>query len=201
MVEINEAQRSRRYDGGTNQDPWAAAHQYAGPNNDGAGRSIYMQDLDGVFGVLNFADKSECRLFVEYVPNNRVDLPKVQREFGIVALFDRKKRIFLPDDFESLKTGLYLHLCRMARSIQGEDCAPKFFFVIGENEPWEIRELNIDNGMQVQMFKHSNGEFKQTWQSLGLYEIRSRLQAKLNARANASKPVTGLDKFQVKIKS
>ena len=155
-------------------DGWANEHR------DHLAKEFYIQDVDCLFGAVAFGHNTAERLFLEYAPDNYDNHQKTIREFGIVALFDRKKT--KNEAFSKRTTvsrGLYLWLCRKLRDVQG--IGPKFFYVIGDDKPpWEMIELNIDTGeTNLPTITLHSEEWTTIWQQLGLLELRQEITKRL----------------------
>ena len=158
-------------------DSWACAHR------DGLGKSYYMQDIDCLFGAMAFGHNTGEKLFLEYIPDNYQNREKVIRQFGIVSIFDRKfseGRAFSNEN--SVSMALYLHICRVFRDHQS--IAPKFFYVIGGQEPpWEMIEIDIETGEKTGQREtigtQENGnikiEWRDVWEALGLIKLRNEV--------------------------
>ena len=158
-----------RFDGGG--DKWANEHRVR------LWRDDYMQDIDAIFGMEIFGKNTADRLFAEYVPLGHEDHNRLQRRFGLVALFDRKISEFAAFHKGSkMSLDLYLWLCRIIGSTQSID--PKFFYVCGNNEmPWTMIEIDIHTGNRTgePHVITCEQEWRRVWSALGIREIRRRV--------------------------
>jgi len=156
----------RRMDG--EGDGWANEHREA------LGRSWWMQDVDAMFGFEVFGQNTSNRLFMEYVPDDWENHGKVIREYGIIALFDRKCSLEMALAGH-VSAGLYLHNCRVFGKYQGVD--PKFFYVIGGQEPpWSLAEIDIHTGERCgDVVVMPDGNWQPLWEQLGIVQVRREL--------------------------
>ena len=164
VVGTDKGVRQRVIQGG---DAWANEHRKH------LGHHALMQDVDGMFGLQVFAQNTGDRLFYEYVPDHWENRERVVRHFGLVGVFDRK----LSEDASSLSnvsTAFYLYLCRVAAKAQPVD--PKFFFVVGENSPWKMIELDIYDGSAIGEPLEVGDDWPAIWNELGLTAIRQHLR-------------------------
>lgn len=157
-----------RVDGGG--DAWAAVHRDLGTR-------FLMQDVDALFGCSVFGSNTGDRLFLEHVPDAYKHRNNEIRNFAVVAMFDRKttfENAFSKNNL--LSFGLYLWQCRTFASKQ--PIAPKFFFVIGGQEPpWAMQEINITTGDVInQPIEVDAQSFDVVWQTLGLKDMRNELR-------------------------
>lgn len=153
-------------------DAWANAHR------DALGNKYYLQDVDAMFGYVAFGHNTGERLFLEYVPDSYENRGSWIREYGYVALFDRKtseQAAFSSQN--SLSASVYLHLCR--RLAAGQPIAPRFFFVIGGQEPpWEMIEISIESGEETgqRAVIRSASDWSTIWAALGLADMRNTIK-------------------------
>ena len=170
QVNQNNGVRSR-IDG--QGDGWALAHRDLGP-------TFNMHDVDAMFGVCAFGQNTGEKLFLEYVPDNYQNRFKTIRKFGYVALFDRKSSMqALMAERNKLSTAFYLSLCRTLGLSQ--PVMPKFFYVIGGQEPpWIIREVDIETGELLdnvaELHNAGNNDWRRVWKCLGLIELRETIR-------------------------
>ena len=158
----------RRHDGGG--DAWANAHRQL-PS------SVFLQDIDSFFGSLFFGKHCEEELFVEYEPDHFRNASSWIREFGVVALFDRKSTSSAAHaDSNNVSTAWYLWLCRSFAEKQ--PVAPKFFFVIGgQQPPWTLLEIDIYTGLKnSSTIIDENDNWLQLFPKLGLIDLRNTLR-------------------------
>ena len=152
-------------------DPWASAHRSLGPG-------FNMQDLDALFGYMAFGQNTGERLFLEYVPDNYVNRYNSVRNFGVVALFDRKASFAAMEHEENtVSKAFYLWLCRALGQCQ--PVAPKFFYVIGQDSPpWIIIEIALDTGLPTgkEATLLSSSNWLPVWTVLGLVEHRDLIR-------------------------
>lgn len=160
-----------RVDG--NGDGWSNAHR-------GLGNNIFMQDVDASFGFMTFGHNTGESLFLEFVPDDyRKNRDRVIRNFGVVAMFDRKRTEAKAFDNSSvLSRAVYLWQCRVFSANQPVQA--KFYYVIGSNEPpWKMIELDIETGDRIGIDRviGSTGsvEWTELWQELGLFNIRREI--------------------------
>lgn len=152
-------------------DAWADEHRH------GLGMSFLMSDLDAIFGTVVFGQNTGDRLFIEYVPDAYANRFKTVREFGLVAMFDRKMSINAAfDQRNKLSTAVYLWICRKLGA--GQAKRPKFFFVIGDQAPpWRMVEIDITNGEPTgaEATIASREDWGPVWEYLGLAPLRREI--------------------------
>lgn len=169
---LNNGARARIDGGG---DAWADEHRH------GLGMSFLMSDLDAIFGTVVFGQNTGDRLFIEYVPDDYVNRFKAVREFGLVAMFDRKRSINAAfDQRNKLSTAVYLWICRKLGS--GQAKRPKFFFVIGDQvPPWQMVEIDIMNGEPtgVEATITNREDWVSIWEHLGLASLRREIAMRI----------------------
>lgn len=151
-------------------DAWADQHRRSTP------KDFYLQDVDAMFGAVVFGHNTGEKLFLEYVPDNYVNRDKRIRKFGVVAIFDRKtseQAAF--SNHNMVSCALYLWLCRSLGELQPSP--PKFFYVIGNQEPpWTMIEVDTTTGMETGTRKRLDGsDWRATWETLGLASLRHEL--------------------------
>jgi hypothetical protein len=162
----------RRHDG--LGDAWANEHRSK------LGSKALMNDIDGICGTISIKaiveQHTENSIFIEYEPDHRKNIGSKVRNFGIVALFDRKKSTSAAlSSNNTLSLSIYLHICRVFRKNQ-DGIAPKFFFVIGDKSPpWKLIEIDIDTGEKVGKSVVID-KWTVTWNKIGLFGIRKKLQ-------------------------
>ena len=160
----NDLRVKPRFDG--KGDAWANQHR------DMLGPTFNMQDMDGYFGFTAFGANTGERIFLEYVPDDYENRYRAIREFGLVSMFDRKssKEYALSKD-NVVSFAFYLWLCRSVG--KGQSIIPKFFFVVGSQEPpWEMIEIDINSGNSIKSKMLTSTNWKEIWHSLGLIELR-----------------------------
>ena len=158
-----------RFDGGG--DSWAADHRTHLPHTN------YLADMDAFMGLAAFGRNGGDTLFLEYTPDDYQNRGKLIREFGLVAVFDRKKNLAAVGSSGSvLSTGFYLDLCRTYAASQ--PVAPRFFYVIGQESPYEMVEVCINTGdvvgSTVLMRDQSRG-WSDAWAKLGLTDAHRQI--------------------------
>lgn len=161
-------------------DGWANAHR------DVLGTKFLMQDVDGYFGFLVYGDNTGERLFLEYVPDDYANRTKPVRSFAIVAMFDRKTTMDAATSEENaLSRAFYLWLCRTIGRAQPAEKQPRFYFVVGgQQPPWDMLELDILTGERIGDIVHlANADWPHIWETLGLAPLRRSLLAWLQGRA------------------
>lgn len=156
-----------RADGGG--DAWALAHR-------NLGTGYHMHDIDTIFGFHAFGSNTGESLFQEYEPDNYDNRGSIIRSFAVIAMFDRKKTeyaAFSPEN--KLSLAFYLHQCRVHAKSQSH--APRFFLVIGgQTPPWEMIELNINDGLEVCRKTVTGQNMREVWDALGLSNLRLALR-------------------------
>jgi len=159
-------------------DAWANQHR------ESLGSHFYLQDVDAMFGTIVFGHNTGERLFLEYVPDSYENRQEKVREFGVVALFDRKSsRDAAFGNHNRVSMALYLWMCRSLSKIQGISRSPKFFFVIGgQSPPWQMIEIDIDTGEELQMTEINTSSWRSTWQAFGLMRLRDEIARWIKAR-------------------
>ncbi len=165
-----------RHDNGG--DEWANEHRLE------LGNQFYLEDLDGFIGSFGFARNGQDTLFAEYQPDGYENRMKDIREFALVAMFDRKQTYRAAfGDGSKLTRAFYLSQCR--RNAKCQPIAPKFFYVVGTESPWQMYELNIDNAEVSHQFQLERGNWHEIWKIAGLIDARRSLEIWLK---NASAP-------------
>lgn len=149
-------------------DGWAGEHRRALP------AQCLMQDLDAVAGVLTFGTNGVDRLFAEYVPDDYAHRNSLVRKFGVVALFDRKTTV-QACEVSAVSTAFYLHMARTLSA--GQPVPVRFFFVVGQQAPWQLVEVNVETAERMETTELAGGSWEATWRCLGLVEARKTLQA------------------------
>jgi hypothetical protein len=150
-------------------DSWARTHRQALSNG------FYMQDVDGYCGLVGFAGNTGEKLFQEYEP-----FYNTKREFedcAMVAFFDRKRTedAAKSKEISGQSRAFYLWQCRAFAQLQ--PIAPKFFYVIGYDEPpWTLIELDITTAAEVSRHKLDGMDWNLVWHEVGLVEIRQTLK-------------------------
>jgi len=149
-------------------DGWANAHRHELPER------FHFNDFDGLIGKLTFAQNGQDTLFAEYVCDSYKNRDKTIRQFGYVALFDRKRSDFAANN-SVLSTAVYLDACRKLSFGQPFPC--RFFYVIGPNDgPWILSEKDINTGDTLADSNLCDGEWEQLWMALGLTASRNALE-------------------------
>lgn len=144
-------------------DSWANEHRHQ------LGNEALMQDLDAMFGFTAFGHNTGERLFLEYVPDSFQNRCSSMRNFGVVALFDRKSTENAAfSSKNALSSNFYRFLCRTIATVQ--PIPPRFFFVIGGQEPpWMMIEVDICTGQETgNRVEVNSSNFRTLWESLGL---------------------------------
>lgn len=150
-------------------DVWAKEHR------DELGNQFYMEDLDGFIGTFGFARNGQDTLFAEYQPDGYTNRLKEIRRFALVALFDRKQtRDTALNDKSILTRAFYLWQCRV--HAQAQPIAPKFFYVIGKQSPWNLIELDINTAQVIHQYKLERGNWVEIWNLSGLVAARRELE-------------------------
>lgn len=154
-------------------DGWANQHR------ESLAKKFYIQDVDALFGTVVFGHNTGEALFLEYVPDNYQNRRKTIREFGVVAIFDRKsseRAAFGNHNLVSM--GLYLWLCRMLGRVQ--TIKPKFFFVIGgQSPPWTMIEIDIETGEEMRRRDVDTSDWNSIWNELGLLDLRTEIARRI----------------------
>ena len=153
-------------------DGWANGHRNA------LGNESYLQDIDGYFGMLGFTANTGDRLFLEYVPDSYKNRESAIREFGLVAMFDRKRDLqAMHSPKVVLSKAVYLWFCRKIGLSQ--PVMPRFFYVLGtaEHGPWTLVECDIWTGNEIREFTLTENFWKSIWDKIGLEEARRKIQA------------------------
>jgi len=152
-------------------DPWANLHR------EGLGNEAYMQDVDAMVGLVAWSANTAERLFLEVVPDSYENRVNEVRNFAALAYFDRKRSlVHAMSEANRFSRQVYTWHCRMWAELQPE--APKFFFVIGGNEPpWEMWDVDIYNPQNVVLRGTVTNakDFEPLWRAVGLFEKRQRL--------------------------
>lgn len=153
-----------RFDG--RGDAWAMEHRYK------LDRFDLMADVDAFIGV--FAANGSERLFVEYAIDRSSSA--VPRDFGVVALFDRKRNEQASNDSNITKE-FYMWLCRALGRLQ-RDVVPQFWHVIGGDEPpWEMRRFDVTTGEVAYIGTvESQEEWRSMWSQAGIKRLRSLVE-------------------------
>jgi hypothetical protein len=151
-------------------DLWADQHR------EELGNRSYLNDIDGFAGLTVWASHSEDHLFVEYEPDSWEYKDNVIRRFGTIAFFDRKKsRGATKRPGAPLSLAYHLDLCRQLGKSQ--PIAPRFFYVFGEGIPWELVEINIENGSSIgHPIMLVAGSWSERWRELGLVAARDEIR-------------------------
>jgi hypothetical protein len=155
-------------------DEWAKQHRSLGP-------TYNMQDMDALFGVTAFGQNTGERLFLEYVPDNYQNRTSVIRNFGVVAMFDRKQsEPYAFSRSNAVSTAFYLYQCRIHAKVQPNGLTPKFFFVIGgQSPPWKMIEIDIFSGKKTGLeavICDGERDWKRVWTTLGLHQLRQEIR-------------------------
>ena len=167
--------RLRNDNGG---DRWANAHRHNLSDN------WYLMDMDGYFGLLAFAANTGNRLFMEYVPDDWKNRESATREFGWVAIFDRKRNEqAMRSSGAKLSKDMYLCLCRRLGRCQ--PVMPRFFYILGTGEhgPWPLVEYDVWTAKEIghiatlQNDEFSKGAWDRIWNSIGLEQARKKIEA------------------------
>lgn len=170
------------------EDPWVEAHREAG-------REFYCCDVDGILGLSALGVTSEDRLHVEYEPDpwsqraSEDGSPNLMREFGIVALFERKTSpAAVQMGGASLALALYLWMCRTLAKLQ--PFPPRLFLVVGPTEgPWHMQELDIHTGEHTgPRIVLRRSTWRAIWEEIGLVGLRDRLRQWLKGQYNDGQP-------------
>ncbi len=148
-------------------DGWANAHRVLGP-------TFNMQDLDHLFGTVEFGMRGANLVFAEYVPDNYANRDELLREFRLIALFDRKYTLNACQN-NPVSTAFYLWLCRNVA--RGSSAAARFFFVVGQqNPPWRMDEIDVSTGLPTGahaiLRSFDEKEWRAAWDALGLTRQR-----------------------------
>lgn len=150
-------------------DGWARAHRELG-------LTFNMTDIDGLMGLVGFAANTGDKLFMEYVPDNYQNRLNLIRQYAVVAMFDRKaSREYAFSDANRVSLSWHLDHCRKLAQTQPK--APKFFLVIGRDEPpWELIEMNIHTGEVVTEQTLNGMNWRVLWEQTGLVALRNELR-------------------------
>lgn len=153
------------------EDGWANMHRTE------LGNDHYLQDVDCMFGGVVFGQNTADRLFLEYIPDNYENRIEIIRSFAVVAMFDRKQtEKWAFSDRNRLSTALYLDICRTIATKQ--PLPPKFFFVIGKDEPpWSMIQIDIYLGEKIsEPIILDKIQWSKIWESIGLKDLRNSLK-------------------------
>jgi hypothetical protein len=127
-------------------------------------------------GTFAFAKNTADRFFLEYVPDDYQNREKAIRNFGVVAIFDRKQtEAAALGDHSILSTAFYLHLCRMFAEFQKIN--PMFFYIVGRNAPWTMIKRDIWTGEILEKYVIEDMEWKRIWEVAGLIDLRKQVEA------------------------
>ena len=150
-------------------DAWALAHRQLGIG-------YHMHDIDAIFGFHAFGSNTGESLFQEYEPDDYHNRGSVIRSFAVVAMFDRKRTEQAAFSSENkLSLAFYLHQCRAHAKNQTH--APRFFLVLGgQSPPWQMVELNIEDGSEVGRNNVTGKNMREIWDALGLSDLRFALR-------------------------
>lgn len=164
------------YNNKKESDQWAWYHRK------NLGQTYYMQDVDALYGKMTFFKNAGKKLFAEYLPepNNS----SIIKKFAIVSFFDVKKNesaMNLMLKNQSISLAFYLYLSRIIGNAQKFN--PKFFFVVGEESPWTLIEIDIFTGKKTGITATVNEKekwFKQ-WHDLGITPLQHKLKKWLSS--------------------
>jgi len=161
-------------------DSWAQDHRQLGP-------TFNMTDFDAVLGLVAFAANTGEKLFMEYVPDNYQNRPNVIRQYANVAMFDRKtNREYAFGETNRVSLSWHLDHCRKIGASQ--PVPPKFFFVIGRDQPpWMLIELDIETGAVVAEHCLTAMNWREVWQAAGLTGLRDQLRRWIDPSAAQAK--------------
>ena len=184
-----------RLDNGTLARADGKGEAWANEHREALGSNYYLQDLDGLFGLNVWGHNTGNRFFLEYVPDSWENKGRVCREFGVVALFDRKSSIETAQHTRNtLSLAFYLYLCRTHRSMQPDSLAPRFFYVCGDDDepPWHMYEVDIDTGLRVgaPVELSARGDWMPAWKELGLVALRAALRQYVESDQSVNKKQT-----------
>lgn len=155
-------------------DAWANSHR------DELGAGFNMTDVDGLIGSFSFAANTGDRLFLEYVPDHYSNRNNKVRNFGVVAVFDRKStESAAMDSRNAVCNAMYMWLCRLVGAHQ--EIMPKFFYVIGgQSPPWTLIEMNPETGERVQECVLESMNWRAVWETFGLAALREELKSRIS---------------------
>lgn len=167
---------SERHDNGSRRRRDGAGDSWANEHRIELGRTYYLNDFDAFMGNIAFAKTGAEELFAEYVPDHYRNKGKVIRRFATVALFDRKKSMAsVHGIINDVQLAYYLDLCRVIG--QTQPYQPRFFFVVGQESPWQMVEVSTENGeLSKTIHTYGKGEWNRVWEIAGLKAMRDRLR-------------------------
>ena len=105
------------------------------------------------------------------------------RQFGVVALFDRKRTEDAAFNNRAVVSkAFYLWICRSIATSQSIN--PKFFYVIGgDSPPWDMIEIDIFTGDRLDDTVLWTEDWKEIWSQLGLSSLRESIVGLVQKRA------------------
>ena len=191
MINEYEFDQTARNPRGVKERLNGAGDAWANQHRESLGSNFYLQDVDAMFGTVVFGHNTGERLFLEYVPDSYENRQNIVREFGVVAVFDRKSsRSAAFGNHNRVSTALYLWMCRTLGKAQSIN--PKFFFVIGGQSPsWEMVEIDIDTGEELRMMEVGTSSWRQIWHALGLLKLRNEIARWIRAGQSPASRTTG----------
>jgi hypothetical protein len=143
-----------------------------------------MVDIDCVLGATAIPEIWSDRVFAEMAPDARKNKNSIIREWCLVALFERKRTLHASQIENAVRSASFqLDLCRKYGHFQ--PVQPRFFFVVGTDDPFTMHEVGITTGRSVGVpvvIESLEGHWQRTWNELGLtaahYELREHLLRK-----------------------
>tara|TARA_R110000824_G_scaffold170544_1_gene347926 strand:+ start:779 stop:1267 length:489 start_codon:yes stop_codon:yes gene_type:complete len=141
-----------------------------------------MNDFDVLVGSLDFAKHTEDRLFAEYEPDPVRNKNNPIRQFGTIALFDRKSHWGACS--LNIATKYQLHICRALSELQP---VPVRFFWVVEIEldhfgflggGYAMQEVSTTTGerLECRTLPLDGSLWSKIWEEVGLYGNRTRLR-------------------------
>ena len=158
-------------------DGWAKAHRVE------LGNSFLMQDMDAMFGNLVFGKNTGDKLFLEYAPDAYANKDKPFREFGLVAMFDRKRSMkAVHGEQSNLSNRFYRWSC--AKLSEGQPSPARFFYVVGSDDPpWQMIEVDLITGEFGDVYDvEDESNWVAVWSALGLTDLRKALSQWLRSK-------------------
>lgn len=149
-------------------DPWANLHRTK------TDRRCLMGDIDGIEVMTDCGPmlmRGEDALFHEYACHTRNGVLDVE----VIAVFDRKiRRSDSWNESQQFKSSVYQGICY--NLAKGQFIKPRFFFVYGDNQEWQIEEVDPVTGQRTgRLFTLDQlYSWEPVWNELGLMRDRQR---------------------------
>jgi len=138
------------------------------------GSEYYMNDFDVLVGSLDFAKHTENSLFAEYEPDPVCNKNNLIRQFGTIAIFDRKGHWGACS--MNIATKYQLQVCRAL-----SECQPvpvRFFWVVDVENGYAMQEICTTTGERLdsRILPLDGSLWSNIWKEVGLYGNRIRLR-------------------------